>query len=149
MTQQFIDGSEFSGYGASLGWRVALISPKGEVVDATTLGYDNAVPAASLVYGEIREYLQSPTCTWCGADTVVRDVAQMLGLSGLRQWHNFRLAWGDADPNEAYAECPNGRDTKWTLYFCANGRNSVVLTGQLPEGWWEMDEDDQYEYLLN
>jgi hypothetical protein len=80
---------------------------------------------------------------------VLRGPSQMLSLNELKAWHCFRLAWGDGDPLADYADSPNGRDDDWTLYFCSNGRKQPILAGKLPDGWWDMDDDEHYHYLQN
>ena len=135
-------------YGSKKAWRVALIAPDGEILYAKGLGYRSSAPARSVAYNAIEKFLESNP-GWTGSSLVLADVPQMLGLKRLKQWHCFRLAWGDNDPNEPFADSPNGCDLEWKFYFCANGRNQVLLTGSLPAEWWEWDDSHRYHYIQN
>ena len=137
------------GYGANLGWRTALINPDGDIVAIRGLGYSSSPVTMQLVFSEIEDYLLSGGCKWTDSELVASSVSQMLGLDVLQNWHNYSLAWGDASPGAAHGQWSNGIDSEWTLYFVANGRNSVVMKGVLPKGWWDLDQDDQYHYLQN
>lgn len=134
-------------YGIKKTWRIALVAPDGEILSSKGLGHSSS-PAASIVaYHAIREFL--PTTNWACKDLLCMDVGQMLELSRLRSWHCYRLAWGDRDPLDRDSVYPNGIDRTWTLYFCSNGSNKVLLTGELPEHWWDWSVDDRYHYIQN
>jgi hypothetical protein len=142
---QFLDGSiEYSGYGSSRGWRTALIAPSGEIVDVATCGNDFVTAANAMAFKEIKKYLCGDGAILCSASLVAMDVSQMLGIGALKNWHSLRMAWGDSDPSDSSSVYPNGRDREWHLYWCGNGEKDVLLSGLLPEGWWEMDEDERY-----
>ena len=135
-------------YGSKKAWRVALVAPDGEILYSKGLGYRSSAPARTIAYNAIEKFLESNP-GWTGSSLVLADVPQMLGLKRLKQWHCFRLAWGDNDPNEPFADSPNGRDLEWKFYCCANGRNQVLLTGSLPAEWWEWDDSHRYHYIQN
>ena len=135
-------------YGIKKTWRVALVAPDGEILYSKGLGYYSCVDAQSVAYHSIQKWLIANP-EWSGSSLVSRNISQMLGLDGLKEWHCFRLAWGNNDPNESYADAPNGRDLEWKFYFCANGRNQVLLTGSLPAEWWEWDDSHRYHYIQN
>ena len=147
MTQYWSDEIGIE-YGIKKTWRIALVAPDGEILHSKGFGYSSSVPAQSVAYNAIQEFLESNP-GWTGSSLVLQDIPQMLGSDRLKQWHCFRLAWGDNDPNEPFADSPNGRDLEWKFYFCANGRNQVLLTGSLPAEWWEWDDSHRYHYIQN
>ena len=144
---QYLDDSIGIEYGIKTTWRIALVAPDGEILFSKGLGYSSTVSATSVALHYVRDFL--PTTNWCGKELFLMAPTQMLGLSELRKWHNFRLAWGDGDPDAANSELPNGKDLDWTFYYCANGCDNVITSGRLPEEWWDWDDDDRYHYLQN
>ena len=151
--QQFQEFSNIApllrGYGATHGWRTALVSPSGDIVAVQRMGSAPSTTTMQLVFGAIEQYLLSDECHWTDCQLVGSSVSQMLGLEALKAWHNYRLAWGNDNPGMPHGQWSNGRDLQWTLYYISNGQKDIVMNGVLPEGWWEMDSDEQDRYLEN
>jgi hypothetical protein len=138
------------GYGGdrNRAWKQAIISPEGEIVYMESLGY-SAVNASS-VYAHhfIKKYYQGkPNARF--AALMVNHTAQMLALPELRRMTRLELVWGSKDSAiTEYSYASNVVDLDWFLVWVANGTREVVVSGSLPDGWFEM-EWEQYEILEN
>ena len=145
-----ISDNAVMGYGGDRNreWKTAIISPEGEIVYMETLGY-SAVNASS-VYAHhfIKKYYQSNS-TARFASLMVKHTAQMLALPELRRMTKLELVWGSKDSAiTEYSYASNDVDLDWFLLWVANGVREVVVSGSLPNGWFEM-EWEQYEILEN
>lgn len=131
-------------------WQLQLIDPQGKTWELGGMGYASASGETSYALNHIAEYLESD-CDWSGKDFVLADVWQTLINEGFHPYHCFRLVWGPIPKKEikAYSQYPNGRDIEWHLVFVANGQIKECLSGSLPEGWWELDEEERQHQLQN
>lgn len=144
---QYLEDTVGIQHGNGRKWRVALVAPDGQILTSQSLGYSSTDIALSSVLSQIASEIKDST--WSGKDLFLMDPGQMLGLAELRRWHNFRLAWGEGDPEARFSECPNGVDLHWNFYYCANGRCELITSGRLPEGWWKWDEEERWHYKEN
>lgn len=122
-------------------WNLQLVSPSGEIFELGGLGYASSGIEHSYVMPEIRAFLPESNLTQ--REFLLADLHQMLLNPNFQQWHGYRLAWGDAQPEDAHAAYPNGRDTRWTLYRLINGQTRVLLQGELPENWWDLEIEER------
>lgn len=132
-------------------WQMQLIDPQGKTWELGSIGYAASTPELSYVLGRVKEYLESDSCTLCSKHFVLADVWQTLINESLHPYHSLRLVWGsiperEVKPHSAY---PNGRDIEWHLLWVGNGQVDVCTSGSLPEGWWDLDEDERQHQLQN
>jgi hypothetical protein len=126
------------------GWRTVLIAPDGEIMNVVELGkkpQNYAVEVAALA---IEKWL--PTTTLSCKEFILKDVSEMLTNEKLLKHHVFRLAWGNINPTAKWAWAPEGH-THWTLYWCGNGLQEPLISGELPEDYWSWDLDERANYL--
>jgi hypothetical protein len=137
------------GYGGSRSreWKTAIISPEGEVVFMETLGYSAVVAAEVYAHHFIKKhYRENPGEIFSAL--MVKHTSQMLALAELRRMTNLELVWGTPDSAITdHSHAPNGVDLDWFLIWAANGVRQIVVSGSLPDGWFEMDEYQQDELL--
>lgn len=109
----------------------------------------------SHVLNKVSEYLESSECNYTGKNFILADVWQTILNGSFYPYHSFRLIWGT--PPERVSEVkefscyPNGVAEDWYFCYLSNntGRVKVLLSGKLPDGWWELDEEDRYHQLQN
>lgn len=122
-------------------WNLQLVSPSGKVFNLGGMGYASSTVEHSYVMSEIRAFLSASNLTQ--REFLLEGLHQMLLNEGFHRWHGYRLVWGDASPESPHVAYPNGRDTKWTLYRLINGRTKVLLQGELPGNWWDLEIEDR------
>jgi hypothetical protein len=132
-------------------WQLQLIDPQGKTWGLGDMGYASASGETNHVLHKIKEYLESDSCNRAGREFVLADVWQTLLNEGFHPYHCFRLVWGAIPKKEikAHSQYPNGKEVDWHLVFVANGHIKECLSGSLPEGWWELDEDERQHQLQN
>ena len=132
-------------------WKLQLVSPEGEVLSLGELSNVHSIGETSIALMHIESYLQSEQCNWVGKQFVLLDLHQMLLNNDFHEYHNFRLVWGTIPQKKVgeFAQWPNGKDTQWHLCYESNGRVQECLSGELPEGWWELSEEDRDHQLQN
>ena len=105
-------------------------------------------PAYQYACNKVSEFLRNEGDKYECVDLVLTDVPAF--LSDLKRWHDFTLAWGSVHPLAEHSECPNGRDIQFTLwknFGFGSKQREPIFVGVLPDGWWDLDEDDQWELV--
>jgi hypothetical protein len=127
-------------------WQMKLIAPNGEelLMDQNFGGYAGTCAEHTFVMCAWRKWLAEEDDSIPSHNLLRLAGSQALLNSAFMQFHNYRLTWGDTNPLESVHVCyPNGRDLNWSIYWCANGIQRLKLSGSLPEGWWDMDEEER------
>ena len=134
-------------------WQLQLVDPTGKVWELGNMGYAASTGETSYALFKVREYLLSEECNWNGKDFVLAGVWQTFLNSAFYPYHNFRLVWGPVpnSPSEIgkFSAYSNGKDIEWHLVYSSNGRVQKLLSGSLPEGWWELEEEERAYQLEN
>jgi hypothetical protein len=124
-------------------WTMKLVSPKGEefTMDNNFGGYASSVVEHSFVFPLFREFLSKDQEYNKFLLTV--GASQALLNETFMQFHSYRLAWGNANPTDPHVAYPNGVDTNWTIYRCSNGNQNIILSGSLPDNWWNLEDGER------
>lgn len=127
-------------------WQLQLVDPQGKMWELGSMGYTSASGETQWVLSQIEEYLQKK-CKYNGKEFVLADVKETILNDSFHPYHNFRLVWGKvplySSEIEEYSQYPNGKDTKWSFLYIANDNIRTLLSGSLPVGWWELDEEER------
>lgn len=131
-------------------WQLQLVDPQGKVWNLGGMGYASSTREVSYVLNQVAEFLEGEECNWVGKEFVLADVWQTLLNENFHPYHNFRLVWGPIPSSlEPFSQYPNGRDIEWHLVYTSNGRVHECLSGFLPEGWWDLEEQERDHQLQN
>lgn len=134
------------------GWKHALVredeNGNQEIVAMEDCGFVSGDWGVLYAIPEIKEWLENNT-NYCGAELVLMHMSQMLMLSSLLRWHNFRVAWGDEKPSDSSYYSNKAKGLEWRLYLCSNGRDKLLTSGKLPDDWWDIDDAGKDWYLQN
>jgi hypothetical protein len=134
------------------GWKQALVredrSGNQEIVSIRDYGYNSGDWGVIYAIPEIRKWLEANS-NYCGSELVLMDVCQMLMLSSLLEWHNFRVAWGDEKPSATSYYSNKKKGLEWKFYLCSNGNDDLLTSGTLPDDWWELNDEGRSWHLQN